>query len=109
MAKMNKIKIIHIIPTLDMGGAERLIVDLAKNLNKEKFTVEIICLKRFGVWGLELKKRDIPLTLIKQKSGYDILSFFKLLKILKAKRPDIVHTHLFGADFYGGLDAKIAG
>lgn len=106
MAK--KIKIIYIIPTLDMGGAERLTVDIIKNLDPEKFSVKIICLKRFGVWGLELKGRGVPLILLGQKSGFSFFSLIKLIKILRQERPDIVHTHLFGADLYGSLAARLA-
>lgn len=104
-----KIKLIHIIPTLDMGGAERLMVDIVKNLNPENFSVKIICLKRFGVWGLELKDFGVPLILLGQKRGLSLFSLIKLIRILKQERPDIVHTHLFGADSYGALAARLAG
>jgi len=106
---MKKIKIIYIIPTLDMGGAERLVVDIIKNLNSDKFFVKIICLKRFGAWGLELKNSGVPLILLGQKRRVSLFSLIKLIKILKQEQPDIVHTHLFGADVYGSLAARLAG
>jgi glycosyltransferase involved in cell wall biosynthesis len=104
-----KIKIIHIIPTLDMGGAERLLVDVVKNLDQNNFSVSIICLKRFGFWGMELKKQGTPLILAGLGNGFGIFGFLNLIKILKKENPDIVHAHLFGADFFGVLAAKLVG
>lgn len=109
MSKDQKIKIIHIIPTLDFGGAERLVIDIIKNLDQEKFIVKLICLKRFDTLGLELKNYGVPLILLEQKHGISFISLIKLIKILKQERPDIVHTHLFGADFYGSIAARLAG
>ncbi len=106
---MKKIKIIYIIPALDFGGAERIIVDIIKNLNQEKFIVKIICMKRSGFWGIELKNYGISLILLGQKNGTSLTSLIRLIKILKQENPDIVHTHLFGADFYGSIAARLAG
>lgn len=106
---MRKIKIIHIIPTLDIGGAERLIVDILKDLDKDLFDVEVVCLKRFGFWGLDLKRHKLKMTLLKQRFRFSAGSFFTLVRLFKKRKPDIVHTHLFGADFYGILAARLSG
>lgn len=103
-----KIKIIHIIPTLDMGGAERLMVDIALGLDRKIFESEVVCISSGGFWQKELEEADIPLTILNKKKGFSLRALLKLKKILKEKQPDIVHTHLFGADFYGRLAAKLA-
>lgn len=92
-----------------MGGAERVVIDIAKNLNPSSFQIKIICLKRFGPWGLELKNKGVEMISLGQKNKLGILMLPKLIKILKRENPDIVHTHLFGADFYGRLAAWLAG
>ncbi|MDO9399659.1 MAG: glycosyltransferase [bacterium] len=109
MINNQKIKIIYIIPTLNIGGAERLVIDIAKNLNQEKFIVKIICMKRFGIWEQELKDSGIQLILLGQKRGCSFFSLIKLIRILKKECPDIVHTHLFGADFYGSIATRLVG
>ena len=43
-----KIKIIHIISALNVGGAEALLFDLAKNINKDKFDVKILVFFKEG-------------------------------------------------------------
>lgn len=104
-----KIKIIHIIPTLGGGGAERLLVDLASNINKEKYEIKIISLKTSNYWEKELMQKQIVCAALAQKKGVSLITWWRLVRLLKMKQPDIVHTHLFGADFYGILAAKIAG
>ena len=46
MLPINKIKILYIIPTLDLGGAERFMVDLILNLDREKYEPTLILFKR---------------------------------------------------------------
>ncbi len=103
-----KIKLIHIIPTLSMGGAERLLVDISKNLSKDIFDIEVICIVSSGIWKMELETAGIKVSVMGKKKGFSLKVFFTLLKMLKEKKPDIVHTHLFGADFYGRIVAYLA-
>ena len=56
----NKIKIIHIIHTLGIGGGEMFMVDLINNLDRNKFDPRIVLLEK----NLELKDRlkgDVPI------------------------------------------------
>ncbi|HTX87207.1 MAG TPA: glycosyltransferase [Candidatus Nanoarchaeia archaeon] len=106
---MARIKILQIIPTLNGAGAERLVVDLAKFLDREKFAVAVICLKAGGAWTEELARAKIPVQIVNRGNYPIVFDFFRLVKIIKQAAPDIVHTHLFGADIYGRLAAKLAG
>ena len=46
---MEKIKILFMIPTLGQGGAEKVLVNLVNNLNKEQFDVTVLALFDGGV------------------------------------------------------------
>lgn len=110
ISKLNKIKIIHILPSFKFGGAERLTVDLLKNLEHSKFEAKIIFIKPAAknIWEDELKKNNIPIIKLNKKSKIDIKIFFALVKILKKEKSDIVHTHLFLGHIFGILAAKLA-
>jgi glycosyltransferase involved in cell wall biosynthesis len=103
-----KIKIIHVIPTLGFGGAERLVLDLIKNIDREKYDLRMVAMVRGG--GMEPAYRDtgVPLEIFYKKGKLGLNVFFKLTKYFKSERPDIVHTHLFGADVWAGLAAHFA-
>jgi len=97
----NKTKIIHIIPTLNFGGAERFVVDLVNN--SEKFDYSILVFKNEIPLAKEILKSDVKAHILEKKN---LFGFVKDLKNkLKELQPDIVHTHLFGGDVYGRLAA----
>ena len=105
----NKTKIIYIIPSLDLGGAERLLTEIIKNINKGDFEVGVICLRRTGFWARELQKIGVKIDLVGSVPKFEFLSILKIRNIIKREKPDIVHTHLFGADVYGGIAALSLG
>lgn len=102
----SKIKIAYVLPTLDKGGAERFLVDLTLNLDREVFAPHLFLFKRGGEWLSELAVANIPVTILKKRLKIDPFNFWRLFYALKKFRPLIVHTEL-GGDFYGRLIAKI--
>jgi glycosyltransferase involved in cell wall biosynthesis len=102
-----KIKVLYVIPTLDFGGAERIMVDLARLLDRKKFTVKIVCMKRAGELASGLDATAVELVVMER--GMTPAAFWKLYKLISASKPDIVHTHLFGADVFGIIAARLAG
>jgi glycosyltransferase involved in cell wall biosynthesis len=104
----NKIKVLHILPTLNSGGAERLVVDLLASFSSDIFEVELLLFKSSGFFYEEAIKKNIKITVLQKKRKFDIINFFHIYRKIKKFSPDIVHTHL-GADIYGGLASKLAG
>lgn len=87
-------KIVHIIPSLELGGAEILLEGLTYEQSKT-FNVVIICLyNRESVIRTRMEKQGISIISLNKKRGFD----FKLLKILYRTileiNPNIIHTHL---------------
>ncbi len=104
-----KLIVLHILPNLSRGGAERFCVEILKNLDKEKFSPVLLLFKENGSgeeMKLELKKANVPVFAIKKLALIDPINFGQIIKVIKTIKPDIVHTHL-GGDIYGRLAAKI--
>lgn len=95
-----KIHIVHVIPTLDMGGAERLLLDIVKRADKEVFALTVICFVRGGLWAEEIKQAGAELIILEKKNKFDLANLVKLWRALKKAQPDLIHTHL-GGDIYG--------
>lgn len=106
---INKIKVVHIISNLNIGGAQILLYDILKSLKEHTdLDLSIITIDS----GEYIKKyNDAGLKVIdtEEKGLVNPKIYFKLKKILKSIGPDIVHTHLNKADFYGRIAAKRAG
>jgi len=113
MSELNnqKIKIVYLLPRLFGGGAERLVVDLAIHLPQDQYAVTVVCLKSSStpIWREELAAAGVELVQLNKKIKLDPTSVWRLAIWLKNNRPDILHTHLFGGDFYGRLAGRLAG
>ncbi len=102
----SKIKIVYVVPTLDSGGAERFLVDLILNLDRDIYEATLILFKRGGLWLKELEEANVSVIILNKKYLIDFANFLSILKNLKKIKPTIVHTQL-GGDLYGRLAAKI--
>jgi len=106
---MSKIKIIHVISALNVGGAEALLFDLVKNINKEKFDISILCFFKQGGFVNKFVDAGFNITFLEENRVNYFFLFPKIVDFFKKENPDIVHTHLFGADFFGVFAARFAG
>jgi glycosyltransferase involved in cell wall biosynthesis len=96
------LKIIHIIPTLCKGGAERLVIDIVNEFSKRKDNaIRLVVLHNVVDYDISAIKElidiipaSVQLSLWrKNKFQIDTLQQF-----LEDFQPDIIHTHLFEAE-----------
>ena len=96
---MKKIKVMILIPSLGMGGAENIVINIAKYINKKKFDLKIVSLysmdKCVDKYRKIIEEYKIPVLFLSKKEGLDINTLFKLLLIIKKEKPDVVHSHLY--------------
>jgi len=94
---MKNFKILHIIPNLGTGGAERLVVNLAKAFDKDKFDIAICSLypKSGTVFERQLEESRIPVYYLGKHKGLDLRMVPRLHRLFRTFKPDIVHTHLY--------------
>lgn len=106
---IKKIKLVYIISNLSLGGAQILLLDILKNLKeKSDFDIYLITIDS-GDYMKKFENSGINLIDLKEKGLINLKILIKLRKILKKINPDIVHTHLHTADFYGRIAAKQTG
>lgn len=101
-------RVFLVIPNLEIGGAERLVIDLAAHLDKRIYEVSIVCLyDKLSAEYPTNKLNKVEIIRMGKKKGLDIGLIFKLIKLFLKKKPDVVHTHLFCA-LYTALPSIIA-
>lgn len=103
-----KIKITYLIDTFFIGGAERLLLDICRKIDRNRFEVQVWAVVCGGPLEKDFKSLGIPVKVFKKKSRLGLGLIGQLCKELKQTKPDIVHTHLFGADTWGRLAAVLA-
>lgn len=103
---MTGMRILHIIDTLDFGGAEKVLVALA-NDSAQRHTVQVCCLRHSGVLAKELAP-GIEVQAMGKGDGDDALLPWRLGRHI-AGQFDVVHTHNWATFIEGGLAAVIGG
>lgn len=106
---MMLLKVIHLVEDLKIGGAERVIADTALGLDRKKYEPSVWCVTRGGETATELSEKGIEVKILGISSYRNPLNTSKLTRLLKAARPDIVHTHGYFASVIGRLAARRAG
>lgn len=91
-------RILQIINALTMGGAQFVVLDLARRARCEGHEIEIACF-RDGPIGLILRNEGFTVHLLGE-SLLDLPAFARLVSIMRRFRPEIVHSHLFRASFW---------
>jgi glycosyltransferase involved in cell wall biosynthesis len=92
-------KIIHIIPNLKKGGAERLVLNIAQELTSRS-NVEV-CLVIFSndnhypFLSENIDLRVIPALVIPSIKGPGVVKVHQLQEFIKDFKPNVIHTHLF--------------
>jgi glycosyltransferase involved in cell wall biosynthesis len=91
----NRTRVVHIVPSLVIGGMEQVVKTLCLGLDPEKFEVSVICIIEKGVLAEDLEKRGIGVNLTQGKR-YKVLSHFYpsyLENAIKGFSPQIIHSH----------------
>lgn len=103
------IRLLHIIPTLDRGGAEKQLSLLVRGLPREHYEPHVAILTRDGPLRADLEAAGVPVHFVGKRWKVDPGAYFRLKRIIGELRPDLVHTWIFAANSYGRAAARAAG
>ena len=103
---MKKIRVMHLLANLNVGGMENGVVNLANHIDDSKFSMSICCLNTEGPLRGRLRE-DIKVFNMQQKPGKAFSLYIRLARLLMAERVDIVHTHNSYTALYGIPAARI--
>lgn len=101
-------KVIHIITSLEDGGAEAALFRLVTSDNSTR--PYVITLGSEGKYGPLLERYGIPLKCLGLPRGrLTVTGLMQLFSAIKAERPNVVQTWMYHANLVGGLVARLAG
>ena len=108
---MKKRKIIHIIGSMNIGGAETFLMNILRNIDKERYEFVFVCYgeAKFD-YEEEIKKEGAR---IERISIPKTVGFFRYIKELEElfirEKPDVVHAHTYYNSAFSMLAAKKVG
>lgn len=104
------LRVMFVITCMPVGGAETLLVNLVRRLDRQRFAPELCCLKYFGPLG-EALADEVPAFTELLGHKYDGRVWGRLTRLLRQRQIDAVVTVGTGGDkmFWGRLAAWRAG
>jgi glycosyltransferase involved in cell wall biosynthesis len=116
-AEKRPVKIIRIFSRLCVGGPSIHVINLNHLMDKDKYESILVTGvtepeegdMRYLAEGKGLDIRTIPEMGVKINVRKDLIATWKLWKIIRREKPDIVHSHTAKAGFQGRILGKLAG
>jgi len=110
LADRGPLRVMFIHTEVVVGGAETLLLEIIRKMDRTRFQPELCCLKQLAELG-EVISQEIPTFVGLLKNKYDLGVIGRLAKLLKERRIDAIVTVGTGGDrmFWGRLAAYRAG
>ena len=84
--------VMHVIDSLAPGGAERMLVDIVNNIDRDNFSVSVCITRSNHALSKELHQ-DIPFMALDRKWRFDPKGFTRLKQFSNKQKVDIYHVH----------------
>ena len=105
-----RLRVLRVVSRLDTGGIEMRLLDLLPRLDRARFEVRVVSIRRAGTVATLLEERGVPVTVVRCHGHLATLwSAFKLSRFMRAFRPDIVHGHTLVPSLYATRAGRMAG
>jgi glycosyltransferase involved in cell wall biosynthesis len=98
-------KILHVINSFEIGGgAEKIVLDIVLELKSRGVSIEVLSIINPSLHGSNLFcdiliSNNIPINFLATSNVYDPRNINKCMKFLKYHKYDVIHTHLFPAQY----------
>ena len=103
-----KMHIVQVVTSLEPGGLENGVVNLANGLDPERFQTTFVCLERVGDFAGRLNN-GVRVICLDKPPGFRPQAVRELARIIRREQADIVHTHNFSPLIYGCLANVLGG
>src|SRR3954447_26048053 len=110
MPPVRRLRILTLLDSPITGGAERLAVQLALGLDRERFEPSICSTRPWPPSALlpELEDAGVPILRLDRSSKLDVAPIARLYRFLRSERIDVVHAHMFGSNVWGVVVGRAA-
>jgi glycosyltransferase involved in cell wall biosynthesis len=93
-----KHRVLHIIDSLDLGGAQTALLNFARHLDRDRWELEVACMHGHGVFWQNFVELGVPISSL-SPARWLPLYVWRLARLLGSRRFAIVHCRLFGSNW----------
>ncbi len=94
------LRIVHVVDSLERGGLERVVADLAVEQRRAGHEVVVFSILDTGGFRAEVESAGVPVRIGGKRKAFDVAVLRALRASLGAPRADIVHAHNFTPNYY---------
>jgi glycosyltransferase involved in cell wall biosynthesis len=99
---MREVRVLHVTTSLEAGGMENGICNLANQLVRDGVTTHVACLERAGIFASRLPD-PASVTVLGKSRGFSASAVWQLWRTIGRSRPHVVHTHNLGPLIYAAF------
>jgi glycosyltransferase involved in cell wall biosynthesis len=103
-----RLRVVHVTGCLDIGGQEKLLVEFAKHVDRERFELRFVSLGSRGMLADDLETQGWPVTALDINAGLYLRLPWRLANLFRQWQTDIVHTHNERPLIYSAPAASLA-
>lgn len=108
-ADRTPLQVMHVISGLQHGGAETVLFRLATAPGSAVLHT-VVSMRGEGVMGARLREAGVEVVCLDMQGwAGGARGLWRLFRLLRARRPDVVQTWMYHADLIAGLVARLAG
>ncbi len=108
--RSDRVALVQITHDLAIGGLQQIVVNLCRFIDRQRFDVSVLCLRRLGELAPEIERLGIPVTLLPGRTGHtDYFAFLKVARVLRHRKAAVLHTHNTQPLVDGTLGGLLAG
>ncbi len=96
MTAKRRLRVLHVMFSLEPGGMENGVVNVANRLPEDEFDVHFCCIETGGAFVDRLNHPDNVTVLGKDRPGFSKKAVWGLMKAIFRLRPHVVHSHNLG-------------
>jgi glycosyltransferase involved in cell wall biosynthesis len=105
-----KKRILHLITRLPTGGAEHLLASIVRHLDAGRYESLVCCIQDRGELAYMIEAGGVKvISLDRRGKRFSPGTVLALARLMREQRIDLVHCHLYHANLYGRLAARLAG
>ncbi len=101
------LRVCHLSLTLQTGGLERILADLARHHHPDVCELSFIAMRAVGRFADEIRQLGCPVSLLQSTGRWGQVR--ELARLLRREQIDVLHTHNTYPHLYGSLAARLAG
>jgi len=101
------LRVCHVSLTLKTGGLERILTDIARHHDADECVPEFLAIREVGRFADEIRRTGCPVHLLQPAGRIGLIR--QMIRLFRAGRFDVVHTHNTYPHLYASLAARLAG